>query len=202
MADLKKKNTNKSAHIASRHIRAIQVDDRDPDNPQLVMAFDQNDEEHYLPITKAMYDMVKNGDGLHHPRLEHGLLNCSKFRFSFVTDEVKSRKNAEPVTTITAIHLIPDHPYIQCDWTEELGRRVDKNHAIVEVHPASGAICIKAFPNRLAGDVDAFLREFEKVTSINGSTSFKAGGAKYSVTSIYGEEITLRCEKSASDSIR
>lgn len=202
MADVKKKNTSKSEHIASRNIHAVQVDDRDKANPQLVMSFDDNGDEHYLPITKTVYDMVKEGYGLSHPRLRFGLLNGSKFRFSLVVNEVKTKKSAEPKRTITAIHVIPDYPYNQCDWAEELGMRVTEDSAIIEVQPETGAICVKAFPNKMTDDLDGFVRAVEQLSSISGSTSFKTGSMRYAVAGIFGNEITFRCARTSSSKIR
>lgn len=197
MADLtKKKNTSKLRHINSRNIRAAQVDMRDEDNPQLVISFEENDVEHYLPVTKEVYAMVTKGTGLSHPRLRYGLLNCSKFRFKLVTDKLKSKKkkdDTEGKETITAIHLIPDHPYNQCDWSEELGRRIDDDIAVAYIDPGTGAIAVYAFPRREVSSLDSFVSGLEKLTSIDGSTTFKSGEITYQVSQIYGNEVTFRC---------
>lgn len=189
---MKKKNTSKLEKIVSRNIRTIQVDTRNEDNPKIILAFDNGGNEDYLPTTKAVYDMISEGDGLSHPRLRNGLLNCSKFRFQFVVDNIKGRRDTEPSPTIVAVHLIPDHPYNLCDWTGELGRNVGDDEAIVEINPDNGSICVKAFPNKLVGQLDRFVAAIEKMATIEGSTGFKIGDSKYSVTSIYGNEVSFR----------
>lgn len=195
MADLaKKKNTSKLRHIVSRNIRAAQVDMRDEDNPQLVVSFEENDVEHYLPVTKEVYAMVTKGTGLTHPRLRYGLLHCSRFRFQLVVDKLKAnKKDTEGKDTIVAIHLIPDHPYNLCDWSEELGRRIDSDIAVAYINPETGAIAVYAFPNREVSSLDSFVSGLEKLTNINGSTTFSAGSITYEVTQIYGNEVTFRC---------
>lgn len=190
-SSIEKKETKSLKHISSAIIKALQVDDRDKDNPKFVISFDDGGRTNCMEIDPLVYKRVKSGTGTSHARLRNGLLHGGRYRFSIVVEQREEKGTKKDV--VAGVHTIPDHPYIACDWSQELNRTIEPDTAVVNIHPKTGEMDIYAFPYAFAKNIDAFVKHLEGMTSIEATSEFSAGNVRYSVLDFRGNVIDFRC---------
>ena len=200
MATIQKKDTSKLKHTESRTIGSIQlVLNQATGDDEPIMSFTagrNNAFEKVLPMTPPAYARAAHGVGSSLGALRNGVHKASQYRFVVLSDDVPKSSDSKATETVTGIHCIPDDNYIQCDFAATLGRpNIAPEDAVVQIYE-SGEIDVIAYPgSKFTRSVDAFVKALEAITEIDNTTSFTAGGVRYTVSNAFGNEVTFRCHK-------
>lgn len=198
---INKKVTSELRHVNTRLIKYAELPE-DSTTPLVLFVQRRGEEgsdEVILPATPEMFAKIKQGAGSSHPMLSNGLIGQSRFEFIMCLGkkEKEITRNGEKKTitvpVIEGVHCYPNSNYIEADFSVELRRPVQENAAVVQIEPETGCIDVVAFPATFRKSMQRFIKELEKIDSIDTLTRFDDGAVKYTVSNIADNEVTFRC---------
>lgn len=190
-----KTKTNELKHMSASLVRGVENDPNSDEPPYISFSITSggNTSETVMHMTKESYARAKKGAGCRSKELRNGLCGSSRFEFEVLyRDADKEAGETRPV--VLGIHCIPTSNYLDADFASELRMpELERDNAVIDVHPTTGEIDIVAFPPRFANTMYRFLQHLEKQDTIDEFTSFKIGDIGFDVQDATGNRIVFMC---------
>lgn len=137
-----------------------------------------------LPVTREEYAHIATGAGTTIDAFDSGLSKAFRYQFLLCTEQVDGKE------TVVAVHSAPLASYMDCDWSEELNRRVPDG-AVICTFRDNGGIDLNTFPPQFQGMQGAVLGKLAELDSVSTTTAFNIGNVNCKVKNIDGQECTL-----------
>lgn len=116
-----------------------------------------------LRVTREEYAHITQGAGTTIDAFDKGLTQAFRYYFRVDTEKVDN------YDTVTAVSAIPTPSYMDCDWEEELQRRIPEGGVLCTFRD-NGGIDINCFPAKFRGYENALLDALSGLAEISNTT--------------------------------
>lgn len=192
---INKKKTTDYKHLDVSLVRSVERDDVAGSKPYVLFSVSSggNTREELMDMTKEAFARAKKGTGCRSKELRNGLCGVSRFEFvAFYSEPDKEAGETRPVAQ--GIHCVPNDNYLEADFAVELRNAdIERDNAVVDIHPTTGEIDIVAFPFVFRKQKYRFLQHLEDLDSIDEFTSFRLGDLEYDVQDTSGSRVIFIC---------